>query len=304
MKNIKNKNLTVTIGIPAYNEEGNIKKLLLSILNQRQEIFHLEKIIVLSDGSLDKTAEIVRKVKDKRIQLIEDRQRLGKPVRENQIFSMTDSEVVVLLDADITITSDLVLERLIEPFSKSSSTMLTSGKALPFKPKTIAQHIFYAGAEIWENARNSVVNNDLYFCEGEIRAFKKKLYKEIKFPPSSAEDVYPYLYCVEKKYGFKSAKDAIVFYRLPKTFRDYLKQFNRYWKSKRIHEKNFSKKLVAPLYTIDFKTKVNSTMKNIVRNPIWTIIYGLFLLFPKLIFFVKPQTTSSVWEVSSSTKYN
>lgn len=299
-----NKKLEVTIGIPAYNEKANIKKLLLSILSQKQTIFNLEKIIVLSDGSSDDTAARAKEIKDKRIHVIDDRKRLGKPVRENQIFSMSKSEIVVLLDADITIVSSLVLELLIEPFLKDELTMLTSGKALPLKPKTISERIFYAGTQIWENSKNSEVSNGLYLCEGEIRAFKKKLYKEIRFPKSSAEDVYPYLYCVQRNYDFEPVKNAIVFYNLPKTFQDYLKQLNRYWKSKLIHEKNFNKETVNRLYTIGFRTKVSSAIKNMIKNPVWTAIYILFLLLPKLIFVLTPKKTSGVWETSSSTKYN
>ena len=51
-----NKKLTVSVGIPAYDEEANIKSLLEAILQQRQENFILKSIIVVSDGSTDRTA--------------------------------------------------------------------------------------------------------------------------------------------------------------------------------------------------------------------------------------------------------
>ena len=49
------KKLTVTIGIPAYNEEANVRNLLVSLLAQKETNFKLQEIIVVSDGSTDKT---------------------------------------------------------------------------------------------------------------------------------------------------------------------------------------------------------------------------------------------------------
>jgi len=51
--------MKITIGIPAYNEEKNIGNLLNDILNQKLEHNILEKILVISDNSTDKTDEIV-----------------------------------------------------------------------------------------------------------------------------------------------------------------------------------------------------------------------------------------------------
>jgi glycosyltransferase involved in cell wall biosynthesis len=45
------KNMTVTIGIPAYNEAANITSLLMALLAQNTPNFKLESIIVASDGS-------------------------------------------------------------------------------------------------------------------------------------------------------------------------------------------------------------------------------------------------------------
>ena len=55
--------LTLSIFIPAYNEEANIEHLLRSILSQKQDNFKLSDINVVSDGSSDKTEEIVLRVR-------------------------------------------------------------------------------------------------------------------------------------------------------------------------------------------------------------------------------------------------
>ena len=80
------KSLAVTIGIPAYNEEANIAFLLEDILKQRQETFQLKKILVISDGSADATADIARRYESSGVCVKDDGERKGKAMRLNEIF--------------------------------------------------------------------------------------------------------------------------------------------------------------------------------------------------------------------------
>jgi glycosyltransferase involved in cell wall biosynthesis len=70
----------VTIGIPAFNEEANIAHVVQAMLNQNEDGFVIDKIIVASDGSSDATAAIVRSIKDERLVLIDE------PIRRGKIF--------------------------------------------------------------------------------------------------------------------------------------------------------------------------------------------------------------------------
>ena len=58
------KNGLISIIMPLYNHEKYVKKSILSVL--RQTYKHLE-LIIIDDGSTDKSASIVKKIKDKRI---------------------------------------------------------------------------------------------------------------------------------------------------------------------------------------------------------------------------------------------
>ena len=51
---------TVTVAICACNEEANIGRLIKSILEQKESSFRFEKLFVVSDGSTDKTVEIIK----------------------------------------------------------------------------------------------------------------------------------------------------------------------------------------------------------------------------------------------------
>src|SRR3989344_6887678 len=106
---------TVSIGMPAYNEEANIGYLLRDLLAQKTGKIKIEKIIVNSDGSTDKTASEVRKVKSKKIILINNKKRTGRAFRQNQMMRKTDSDVLVLIDADTLIKDKNFLEKISTP---------------------------------------------------------------------------------------------------------------------------------------------------------------------------------------------
>jgi len=49
---------TLTIVIPAYNEESRIEKTIDTLLNKSQEL-KIKEILIVDDGSIDKTSKIV-----------------------------------------------------------------------------------------------------------------------------------------------------------------------------------------------------------------------------------------------------
>src|ERR1700704_5211095 len=120
------KQLRVTIGIPAYNEENNIIPLLTSLVNQKTSQVVVEKIIVMSDGSSDNTVGSVKLLKNKKIHVIDDSRRIGKPARLNELFDEITTDFVIILDADIKIRSSYLVENLLLPMLRDDSVMLTS----------------------------------------------------------------------------------------------------------------------------------------------------------------------------------
>ena len=110
----KNKK-SVTIGIPLYNEEHNIGYLLDDILKQIEHNYVLKNIIISSDGSTDNSIAIVEKYADRRIKLLRNTERKGVAVRQNQIISETDTDILILFNADISIRDRNFIEKVTKP---------------------------------------------------------------------------------------------------------------------------------------------------------------------------------------------
>src|SRR5690348_106699 len=114
--------LTVTVSIPAYNEEKNIETLIRSVLGQRKKNFKLDQILVACDGSEDRTPEIVRKLskKNPEICLLWDKGRKGKIFRLLQIYKKSQSDIVIIFDGDILIKDYITIEKIVLKFYDKS----------------------------------------------------------------------------------------------------------------------------------------------------------------------------------------
>ncbi|MBU4405983.1 MAG: glycosyltransferase family 2 protein, partial [Candidatus Altiarchaeota archaeon] len=105
----------ISIIMPAHNEEGIIESTINSVLEA--EYSGKREIIVVNDGSSDRTAEIVRGLaeKDERIRLYETNH-VGKAKAINRGVENATNEIVVVLDADSMLDSE-ALVKIVKPFS-------------------------------------------------------------------------------------------------------------------------------------------------------------------------------------------
>jgi peptidoglycan-N-acetylglucosamine deacetylase len=104
----------VSVLIPAYNEEGVIVDTISAALASR---YPKLEILVVDDGSTDRTAVLVRREfgRDRRVRLLEQANR-GKPAALNHGLSEATGEIAVSIDAD-TIVDPLAIPRLVRHFA-------------------------------------------------------------------------------------------------------------------------------------------------------------------------------------------
>ena len=176
------KKLTVTIGIPAYNEEANIGKLLRALLAQKQGNFVLKKIIVVSDGGTDKTDNIVTSFNGRLVKLLRNTKRIGQPNVQNLITKKVNTDVLVLINADVLPRNKNFLAEIIRPFYLDSKVGIVGADTLSTKPRTFFEKIIITAREFKKSVYKEInYGSNVYLCHGRARAFSKKLYKSIKF---------------------------------------------------------------------------------------------------------------------------
>lgn len=302
---MKNKDkLTISVGIPAYNEAANIKRLINAIQRQVLENLSLERIIVSSDGSKDKTVDIVKSIGDKKILLIKNIERKGLARGLNQIVKRSKSDILILLDADVSIKDRYLLEKISQPIINDKKD-LVSCRLKEIEPKKFFEKTLFISMRLKENLFNLFRGGDnLFNCHGPVRAFSKKLYTKIFFPDGRGNDMYSYLFVKANGHEFKYLKNTEVYYKIPRNIKDHKKQSLRFYNSLNIQRNYFSKDLIIsetkiPLY-IYFLGALKST--------------SLFLLYPLHIFYYLLTNTylklvslrikmgNDLWSIAKSSK--
>jgi glycosyltransferase involved in cell wall biosynthesis len=92
----------ISIIIPAYNAERTIEETIQSV---QQQTFQDFELIVIDDGSNDRTKELVQNIQDERLQIF-SYENGGLPVARNRGISHASGEFVAFLDADDLWTPD------------------------------------------------------------------------------------------------------------------------------------------------------------------------------------------------------
>lgn len=104
----------ITLVISAFNEEHAIRKRVENALSLEYPATRLD-IVVVSDGSTDRTAEIVRSFSDMGVRLIERTANAGKTAALNEAIALIDSEIIVCTDANSRFDREALL-RLVRWF--------------------------------------------------------------------------------------------------------------------------------------------------------------------------------------------
>jgi glycosyltransferase involved in cell wall biosynthesis len=291
-----------TVGIPAFNERENILYLLEDLLNQQGD-FELEEIIVISDGSNDGTAALARSFRKPFIKVVEDKKRLGKAVRLNQIFAQAKGDYTLLLDADVKLSSVWVLNEMAKVIN-STRAELVLGNHKALKPVNYVQKLAYFGVDVWFAAVAMVdKDKERYRETGHIMALSRKLYSRLRFPMHryANDDMFTYYFAKLNDFKIAYASKATVYYRLPVTFRDYLRQMRRMLKHRGIMSGFFGRDAVKKLETMSTKAKYSALLRKFKEYPLYISIgYVILQAVAKIMaVFHKPTVQ---WKMAESTK--
>ena len=267
--------LKIVIGIPIFNEEANIKKLLRSLLVQKHPNFKLEKIIVINDGSIDDSALEVKKVLDKRITLVNLEKRVGLNKAQNEILVRTNSDVLLIINGDVLPENENFLLRLVKPFYISRGIGIVSAVIKPINKKgSFVEKVLVNAQDFKEHLFKRVNQSDnVYLCHGQMRAFSKNFYKKISWPDNCPEDSYSYLFCKRNGFKFVYLKDLKVNYQVSKSLSDHILQSNRFIYGIKKLEEVFDPQFIKESYKIPVILFAGYLIQHFLKNPIYIFSY-------------------------------
>jgi len=162
----------VTLIITAYNEEKRIEKKIENTISLNYPKHNLQ-IIVASDGSTDKTNDIVKRYNDYGIELLEIAERRGKENAQKEAVKKATGEVIVFTDV-ATYLEPNALKQIVSNFADPSIGCVSSEDRLLGKNGKPGGEGFYVRYEMWLRRLESKVNS-LVGLSGSFFAARKEV---------------------------------------------------------------------------------------------------------------------------------
>jgi len=279
----------VSIIVPTFNEEKNIKSCLESIFSTSYPKEKLE-VIVVDDGSTDNTVNMAKNYK---IKLLKQNHQ-GKSEALNLATSQAKHNFILTIDADTTIEEDCIKE-IVKPFTdpKVGATTGISKVKNNHTLVGIFQNIEYHYNNLIRNSFSKLFNNGIWFF-GALACYRKDLLKKIGYfkKDTLTEDMDIALEIRSANYTTINVHNAVGKTIAPKNIRELYHQRSRWWIGV-LQALVKNKKLFSP--------RSSPAILFLFINQFWWTFYA-FISLPAIIFQVNywlPYNSGSLLALSS-----
>jgi glycosyltransferase involved in cell wall biosynthesis len=177
------KNPFVSVIIPAFNEEGNISFVIDGVHRVLKDMNLDFELIVVNDGSSDKTAEII---KENSCQIINHIENQGKGIALKNGIIQSKGDLIVTMDADGS-HSPMDLPILINPILRNDADVVIGSRFIKKYGKNSTTQVHIIG--------NMIINAIIFFLTGKylsdsqsgFRAYKSCIFNTISISSSRYE---------------------------------------------------------------------------------------------------------------------
>lgn len=211
----------VSVIIPCYNLENYIKGSVETVLNQT---YNNLEIIIVDDGSKDKSVEIIRKLqkRDNRIKLIVQKNK-GAGSARNRGMKEAKGEFLIFLDGDDKLTEDTIEKNLTYLIEDNSFDWVAFPiKRVDEKGKEIFDHKIYGKRKY----NNSIIRSHEFIYELDsgllsgvcwASIYRNSIIRNLKFPENEFyEDSFFYTdLLINSKKGFLSNQGCYLYLHRP-----------------------------------------------------------------------------------------
>lgn len=227
----------VTILIAAYNEEDCILETLESLARQRYDA-EME-ILVIDDGSTDRTRDIVRQYMPTvvhseyfRLKLLEMPCNGGKARALNHGLAQASHELVITIDADTMVFRDALGRLVANQLASPPNTAATAGTVLVRNSRSslltrLQEWDYFLGIAVVKRVQ-SLLQGTLV-AQGAFSIYRREVLREVGgWPHTVGEDIVLTWAMLERGYRVGYAENAFVFTNVPDNFRAYYNQRKRW----------------------------------------------------------------------------
>lgn len=220
---------TVTVLVPAYNEENTIGKTLDSLLALDYPAQKLQ-IIVIDDGSKDRTYKLAKTYESKGITVL-SKANEGKGKALNFALRDAKGELVCALDAD-SYVDPKALKRLVGYFSDPEVMAVTPSLKVN-SPKTVLQKIQFIEYLLGIYLRKVfALLGAIHVTPGPFSVYRKSFFDKYGAYDHTTitEDIEIALRIQSMQYKIENCVDAFVYTNSPSSFKTLLRQRVRWYR--------------------------------------------------------------------------
>lgn len=167
----------VSVVISVYNEEKVVAPKIQNTLDLDYPADKLE-ILVISDGSTDKTEDIVRGFHDGRIVLKAYRERSGKTACLNRAVPEARGDIILFTDANSMFPADILL-KIVDNFADQEIGLVTGWTRYGDVSHDEDTTGIYSRFERWTKVKESLLSSCVG-ADGAVFAIRKELYKTLR----------------------------------------------------------------------------------------------------------------------------
>ncbi len=299
--------MSLSIGIPSYNEGMNIIRLLKQI-KLEMDVFKLDILeVIISDDSDDDTPTLVKQHLRRirypfDVRYIHHDNRRGVAAAWNEIFREARGDIIILYDADIILGRNTTYN-LVRKLMSSKEYGVVGGRTESLLMRGLASEASYIISR-WLHEVRSRYPESQFTIMGRALAIKRRLAREI-YIPRQVIAVDLYLQCIIYKMGYKIgyAEDAEIFFKPPSKIREMMSQIIRavvgHSQISRLTEKYIWSRLDTWEQIRIFLSLAGKTRMRYIVSTVIAYLTGL-----TQIPIVWRGATRYLWEVASTTKAN
>jgi len=168
--------MKLSIIIPVYNEEFTISKL----IKQIEEVKIEKEIIIINDGSSDKTLEILKSLrKEHNFILLTHDKNQGKGAAIQTALKHIQGEIVIIQDADLE-TNPANYLKLVRPIIDKKAEIVYTSRIRSFKDiKCFIFKVYFLGTKFETWLTNALFNSHLTDINSGCKLFKTDILKNM-----------------------------------------------------------------------------------------------------------------------------